>query len=87
MINVGLAICGACGLTAAGVGGNEAVSAFIDPIFTAPLGYTIELSPGIGNSAATPLPPAWTMMLIGLPAFVCMALWRTKTARVSLIAA
>jgi len=49
-------------------GGSQYVSAFIDPMFTAPAGYSIELSPGVGNSlaSATPLPSTWLMLLGGL---------------------
>jgi hypothetical protein len=41
-------------------------SAFLDPMFTAPVGFSVELSPGIGNSIdAIPEPSTWAMMLIG----------------------
>lgn len=40
-----------------GISGGEAY-AWIDPLFTVPVGYTIDISEGIGNSLATPLPAA-----------------------------
>jgi hypothetical protein len=39
-------------------------TASVDPMFTVPAGYTLELSPGIGNGV--PEPAAWTMMLVGV---------------------
>jgi hypothetical protein len=51
-------------------GMNPAISgsgnAFVDPMFTLPPGYTLALSPGIGNSLP-PIPESstWAMMLVG----------------------
>jgi hypothetical protein len=54
-------------------GGTETISAYVDPTFAIGSGvadpslYSIEVSPGIGNSAAaaTPEPSTWAMMLLG----------------------
>lgn len=43
--------------------------ATVDPIFTVPSGYTLELSSGVGNSAQTsgvPEPATWTMLAAGM---------------------
>jgi hypothetical protein len=49
-------------------GGTESVSAFLDPLFLAPDGYTVLTSDGIGNSpaSATPLPAALPLFASGL---------------------
>jgi hypothetical protein len=59
-------------------GGTETVSAFVDPQFFAPLGYTVDFSPGIGiSSTATPLPAALPLFTTGLGALGLLG-WRRK---------
>jgi len=58
-------------------GGTETVSAFVDPQYFAAPGYTIELSPGIGNGAATPLPAALPLFATALGAMGLLG-WRRK---------
>jgi hypothetical protein len=41
-------------------------NAFIDPTFTVPAGFQIDLSPGVGNSSATPEPGTWAMLSAGI---------------------
>ncbi len=41
-------------------------NSFIDPIFTVPNGYQLELSSGVGNSNAAPEPGAWMLVAAGL---------------------
>jgi hypothetical protein len=42
-------------------------SSFIDPTFTVPAGFQIDLSPGVGNTnAAAPEPGTWAMLSVGL---------------------
>jgi hypothetical protein len=67
---------------------NGSVSAYVDPYFTAPLGYSIVLSDGIGNSpiAATPLPAALPLFGAGLGAIGLLG-WRRKRKNVAAIAA
>ncbi|MBR0688627.1 PEP-CTERM sorting domain-containing protein [Bradyrhizobium manausense] len=59
--------------------GNGTATAMIDPMFTAPPGYTIEISPGIGNSiSAVPEPSTWAMMILGFLGVGFMG-WRHKS--------
>jgi hypothetical protein len=67
-------------------GGNATLSANIDPQFFAPPGYTIELSPGISNEAATPLPAALPLFATGLGALGLFG-WRGKRKNTAAIAA
>lgn len=58
--------------------GLEACSAsnrtMIDPVFTVPDGYQIQLSPGVGNSiAAVPEPSTWAMIILGFAGVGFMA--------------
>jgi hypothetical protein len=60
------------------VEGNYVSTAFVDPHFTVPDGYSIETSFGIGNSvAATPVPAALPLFATGLGA-LGFAGWRRK---------
>jgi hypothetical protein len=45
----------------------QSMSAYIDPMITVPDGYTLLLSPGVGNSLTpgVPEPSTWTMFLLG----------------------
>ena len=58
-------------------------SGFIDPFFVAPPGFTLLISPDIGNSlppAATPLPAALPLFATGLAGFGWFARRRRKHA-------
>ncbi|HLH94936.1 MAG TPA: hypothetical protein VKW08_07450 [Xanthobacteraceae bacterium] len=61
--------------------GSDALtgSAFIDPFFITPAGYTLDISQGIGNSplSATPLPAALPLFASGLGAMGLFG-WRRK---------
>lgn len=60
-----------------GISGGVA-SAFIDPMFTVPLGYTIDISENIGNSVAqVPLPAALPLFATVL-AGGALVTWRRK---------
>ncbi len=49
-------------------------SAFIDPMFVAPLDYTLEINPEIGNSiSAVPEPSTWAMLIFGFAGIGFMA--------------
>ena len=53
---------------ALGLGGAPGVAyATVDPTFTIPDGYTLELSPGISNGAV-PEPSVWALMIAGMGA-------------------
>jgi hypothetical protein len=69
-------------IQSAGNGGASS-SASIDPIITVPVGYTLELSPGIGNGAIStvPEPRTWTALLAGIA--VLIAAQRRKVTRAS----
>jgi hypothetical protein len=42
-------------------------NAFVDPMISVPVGYTLDMSPGIGNSLVpVPEPSTWAMLIIGL---------------------
>jgi hypothetical protein len=43
--------------------GSGSATTILDPFFSVPTGYSIELSPGVGNTV--PEPSTWAMMLIG----------------------
>jgi hypothetical protein len=45
--------------------GTVQANAFIDPTFTVPAGFQIDLSPGVGNSS-TPEPGTWAMLSAGI---------------------
>jgi hypothetical protein len=67
----------------AGVNGYNATgSAWVDPFFSAPSGYTIITSDGIGNlplfSSAVPEPSTWAMMILGFAGIGFMA-YRRKS--------
>lgn len=50
-----------------GVAPTASATGSIDPIITVPNGYTLELSPGVGNSAATtPEPGTWALLTAGV---------------------
>jgi hypothetical protein len=66
-------------------GGSATLSANIDPQFFAPPGYTIELSPGIGNVATTPLPAALPLFATGLGAMGLLG-WRRKRKNAATLA-
>jgi hypothetical protein len=58
---------------------DHASTATIDPFFTAPAGYTVQTSSGIGNSAAvTPIPAALPLLTSGLGALGLLG-WRRRT--------
>jgi hypothetical protein len=58
--------------------GSGSASAFVDPMFTLPPGYTLELSPGIGNSLPpTPEASTWAMMLLGFAGLGLVG-WRSQ---------
>jgi hypothetical protein len=64
-------------------GGTETMSAFIDPQFfiaaNDPSPYTLDFSPGIGNSVdAVPEPSTWAMMILGFAGLGFMA-YRRKS--------
>lgn len=66
------------GTVYAGCGAFEACSAsnrtMIDPVFTVPDGYQIQLSPGVGNSiAAVPEPSTWALIILGFAGVGFMA--------------
>ena len=56
------------GLSAPGQNGTVQGLATVDPILTVPSGYSLILSPGVGNSAASavPEPASWTMLAAGI---------------------
>jgi hypothetical protein len=56
---------------------GNTLAAYVDPVITLPIGYTIAFSAGIGNSAlsSVPEPSTWMMMLAGL-AGLGFAGWR-----------
>jgi hypothetical protein len=72
------------------VNGNGSASAYVDPLIQIAPGfanaseYSIELSPGIGNSAvaAVPSPSTYMLMLVGLGA-LCIVPRRRKVSQVS----
>lgn len=56
-------------------------SAWVDPFFDAPDGYTLTISAGIGDSplvAAVPEPSTWAMMILGFAGVGCMACRRSR---------
>lgn len=58
----------------------------LDPTFSVPAGYTLELSPGVGNSpSATPEPATWTMLSAGL-GFLILAMQRRVNRTIRLVA-
>jgi hypothetical protein len=65
--------------TAGVVYAYDTADASVDPYFTVPAGYTIDLSPGIGNLplTATPLPAALPLFATGLGALGLFG-WRRK---------
>jgi hypothetical protein len=69
-------------IQSAGNGGSSS-SASIDPMITIPVGYELELSPGIGNGAASPVPEprTWTALLAGMA--VLIAAQRRMVTRAS----
>lgn len=64
--------------------GNYLATAFVDPYFTVPDGYSIETSFGIGNAlaATTPIPGALSLFATGLGA-LGFAVRRKAGARLS----
>lgn len=62
----------------------QSMSAFIDPMITVPEGYTLLLSPGVGNSLTpgVPEPSTWAMVVLGFAALGLVA--RRSTLRVAL---
>jgi hypothetical protein len=58
--------------------GDETSTAYVDPFFTAPAGYSIYTSSGIGNLAAvTPIPAALPLFTSGLGALGLVG-WRKR---------
>jgi MYXO-CTERM domain-containing protein len=45
-------------------------TSFIDPTFTVPAGFQLDLSPGVGNSSTAPEPGDWMMVAAGLALLV-----------------
>ena len=72
----------------AGVSFGDA-SSWIDPFFSAPAGYTIMTSDGIGNfplsTSAVPEPSTWAMMILGFSGIGFMA-YRRKSKPALLVA-
>jgi hypothetical protein len=62
--------------------GNFLATAFVDPYFTVPDGYSILTSPGIGNSlaAVTPIPAALPLFATGLGVLGLLSRRRKKAA-------
>jgi len=61
---------------------GHTASAYVDPTFTAPAGYTVVTSAGIGNGApvaATPIPAALPLFTAALAGFGLLG-WRRKNA-------
>ena len=67
---------------------DHTASAFVDPFFIVPDGYTLSISDGIGNAPAsvTPLPAALPLFATGLGAIGLFG-WRRKRKPVAAIAA
>jgi hypothetical protein len=59
------------------VGGFDTLSAFVDPQFIVPIGYSLEFSDGVGNGATTPIPAALPLFLSGLGTMGLLG-WRRK---------
>ena len=66
-------------------GSVQDMSAYIDPMITVPEGYTLLLSPGVGNSISVPEPSTWAMFLLGF-AGLGFAGYRTSHKAVSITA-
>jgi hypothetical protein len=49
------------------IGDEGSYDAYVDPVFIASAGYTLDISAGIGNLgvSAVPEPATWAMLLIG----------------------
>lgn len=61
---------------------SQSMSAYIDPMITVPAGYTLLLSPGVGNSLTTvPEPGTWAMVILGFAALGLVA--RRSSVRVA----
>lgn len=60
--------------------GMAMVMASVDPKFSLPDGYSIELSPGVGNTlpSGVPEPSTWVMMLLGFSGFGFVGYRRQK---------
>jgi hypothetical protein len=71
------------------VGFDDAVtgSAFVDPFFNTPAGYTLDISQGIGNSplSSTPLPATLPLFASGLGAMGLFG-WRRKRKNAAALA-
>ena len=57
--------------------GDETSYAYADPSFTAPAGYSVLTSPGVGNAAVTPIPAAFPLFASGLGALGLLG-WRKR---------
>jgi len=74
---VSLSVYLALDVSGADGGGTLTGSAYVDPQFFVAPGYTIDLSPGIGNAAAAPIPAALPLFATGLSAMGLFG-WRRK---------
>ena len=70
-------------------GSQASASAYIDPYIVIDPGYTADYSlsvtPGIGNAAAAPEPPAWSLVILGFGAIGAAMRRRTALIRVGAI--
>jgi hypothetical protein len=64
------------------IGNEGSYDAYVDPVFIAPVGYTLDISPGIGNLgvSAVPEPSTWALMLFGFAGIGAMTYRRRKPA-------
>jgi hypothetical protein len=58
--------------------GSGSATTILDPFFSVPDGYSIELSPGVGNTV--PEPSSWAMMLLGFAGLGFVGYRRTRKA-------
>jgi PEP-CTERM motif len=64
------------------IGNQGSYDAFVDPVFIAPAGYTLDISAGIGNlgMSAVPEPSTRAMMILGFVGIGAMTYRRRKSA-------
>jgi hypothetical protein len=62
------------------IGTTGTYDAYVDPMFIAPTGYTLDISQGIGNLgvSAAPEPSTWAMMILGFAGIGFMAYRRKQ---------